>query len=480
MRIGQTSIIVFVSKFISSALGFIATLYFARTLGAEILGYYALTITLVSWLKLSGDLGISGAVTKRISEGDEKNEYATVGVILIGALAVVLLTFTVLFQNRITSYVGVDVALFIVILTILGLGNSLINAILRGEKKVHISGILSPIKIGTRSVIQIGLVLTGFGLTGMLTGHAFGWAIAIIVGGIYISVSTQLPKREHFNEIYDYAKYSWLGGLKSRSFNDVDVLVLGAFVSSTLVGIYSVTWSISKFLTIFGIAIRQSLFPEISEADADNNEQYVSTLITDGLAYNGLILIPGLIGGVVLSEHILRIYGSEFERGSIILILLILASLFYGYQRHLLNSLNAIDRPDISFRVNVIFIGTNVTGNVVLVYWIGWVGAAIATVLSAVIGLILAYWLLRRQIAFVTPWDEIGRQWLAAVVMGGIVYTGVYIEDIYQFPINNFLIVAGLVGTGATTYFLMLLGISGRFRRTVLDNLPFEDLQLVG
>ncbi len=52
MRIGHTSFIIFVSKPLRSVLGFVATLYFARVLGAEVLGFYVLTITVVSSYKI--------------------------------------------------------------------------------------------------------------------------------------------------------------------------------------------------------------------------------------------------------------------------------------------------------------------------------------------------------------------------------------------------------------------------------------------
>ena len=90
MRIGQTSFTVFVSKIVGSGLGFVATIYIARELGAEVLGYYSLVVAMVAWLKLAGHMGVSSAVTKRISEGRDQSEYFSAGVLLIGAVSVAL------------------------------------------------------------------------------------------------------------------------------------------------------------------------------------------------------------------------------------------------------------------------------------------------------------------------------------------------------------------------------------------------------
>lgn len=71
MRPGQTSVVVFAAKIVGSALGFAATIIFARLLGAEVLGIYGLVLTLVAWLQVGATMGVGSAVTKRLSEGDE-------------------------------------------------------------------------------------------------------------------------------------------------------------------------------------------------------------------------------------------------------------------------------------------------------------------------------------------------------------------------------------------------------------------------
>ncbi len=72
MRPGQTSAVVFVAKVVGSALWFAATIIFARLLGAEVLGIYGLVLTLVAWLQAGATMGFGSAITKRLSEGDER------------------------------------------------------------------------------------------------------------------------------------------------------------------------------------------------------------------------------------------------------------------------------------------------------------------------------------------------------------------------------------------------------------------------
>jgi O-antigen/teichoic acid export membrane protein len=479
MRIGQTSAIVFVSKLLSSVLGFAATLYFARTLGAEILGYFATTIALVSWLKLTGDIGVSNAVRKRITEGDDISEFAMAGVITIATFTVAISLIVVLFNDLIESYVGRPVTVFVVVLLASQLLKSMIYSLLEADQLVHISGILEPVQTGSRAAIQTGLVILGFELSGMFIGQAAGWILASIVGILYISTSFSLPTFYHFKRLYDYAKYSWLGALESRSFRNVDILLLGVFVSPTLVGIYSVSWSLATFLTIFGGAVRTAIFPQISRSDAEGDIEQVVSHIIDGLSFGGLVIIPGFVGAILIGDRILRVYGPEFTRGAAVFGLLVLSCLFHGYQQQLLNVLSAIDRPDLSFRINFVFITANVVCNAVLIFWIGWIGAAIASVVSSTLGMALAYRTLQVQLDFATPWKVIGKQVLSAGVMGIFAYLLEVALDVTIVRKYNIVLVLIVVTTGTAIYFFTLFLISLNFRRAVWSNLPDQLSQIV-
>ena len=473
MRIGQTSVVVFVSKFVGSALGFVATIYFARELGAEVLGYYALVIALVAWLKLGGHLGISSAMTKRMSEGEEPAAFASASVILVSILGLGLSLLVLVFRPVINDYVGASVAYLVAVLLLVGLFQALTNAALQGEHKVHLASLLTPLGIGARSVIQIALVSIGFGLMGMLVGAAIGSVIVGSIGLLVLSTKLTRPRRSHFDELIGYAKFSWLGGLKNRSFNDVDILLLGVFVQSSFVGVYSAAWSISKFLTLFDSAISSTLFPELSRANAENSDETVSTLIEDSLTYGGLLLIPGLFGGWLLADRLLKIYGPEFVQGTTVLWVLILATLLYSYQKQLMNAMNGIDRPDAAFRINLVFIASNVVLNLVFISTLGFVGAAIATAISAALGLALSMYVLRSMVSFAIPTNELARQFAAAAIMAGGVWT---VEKLIGMTnvTHNFAILVSLVIIGAGTYFGTLFCISKSFRTTVLANSPIQ------
>lgn len=477
MRLGQTSLLYFLSKIFGSLLGALATVYIARILGAEPLGIYHLVIGLVSWLAILGRVGVSKAITKRVSEGSDEGEYVVAGTVVIISMFVLVTAGIALFRSQIVEYVGYPATGYIILVLFVVLLNGLVNSLLTGLHLVHISGILSPLRTGGRALAQVSLVIAGVSTASLFIGHLIGYFVVIGIGMYYIIhniPSFSRPKRHHFEKLFDFAKFSWLGSLQSQMFSYTDIVVLGFFVSSGLVGVYAVAWNVAHFFILFSGALSTTLFPEMSSISAQNDSQAVERIVEQALSFGGLFLIPGLLGGAILGERVLRIYGPEFPKGATILTLLILANLFMGYQDQLLNTLNAINHPEIAFRVNLVFVGVNVPLNLVLIYLYGWIGAAVATTVSVVISLALAYWHVSSIIEFNTPIGEFARQWFAAIIMAGVVYTGLWIENTYRILRHNVATVLLLVSIGAGVYFTCLFWLSLEFREAVDRNSPID------
>ena len=464
MRIGQDSAIAFLSQVATSLFGFVATVYLARTLGPGPLGIYYLVTATVIWIKAPVGAGIGNAIKKRISESEQQGEFIAAGLMLqLAALVVIALTLFLL-QDIVTKYLrGVDIGLVVLILTVT-LTLSLITSILDGLNRVHLSAILSPLDRGVRSMFQIGLVVLGLGLAGLVYGYLIGAAVATVVGVAFVSVRLRRPNTSHAKSLISYARYSWLGGLSSRAFSSMDTLILGLFVVDSLIGVYVVTWNLASILAVFGTSVRRALFPRMSALSGDEHDE-VESLMTHGLRYSGLFLIPGLVGGLVVGKTVLSIYGSEFSTGYFVLVILIVARLLYGYSATFTTALNAIDRPDITFRIDIAFVVTNVGLNLVLVSQFGWLGAAFATAFSAALVLGYGYYAVRGFLNINIPILDIIRQAVAAGVMGAIVYVG------RGYTSRSVLAAIILVSLGAFVYLATLMSISSTFRATVRRNL---------
>ena len=472
MRLGQTSAVYFMAKFLGSIIGFVATVVFARFLGEAVLGQYATVLALWTWLAVAGRVGISESITKRLSEGEEIGAYGAAGLILIGGVTITIALAVVVFGEVVNGYVGAPVAGLLATILVISVLSTFGKSALQGRHLVHISAILGPLSELFRGFLQISFISVGYGLQAMLGSYAAAKLLTSLIAFKYIDFRLTLPTKRHFNSLFDFAKFSWLGNIQSRVFGTLDILLLKYFVASNLVGIYSVAWSIGLILDIFGNAIQSTLFPEISKVSSEGKTEKIAGLTEDALAFTGLFLIPGFVGGLIVGDRLLRVYGDGFAIGTDVLAILICALLIYTYTKQLLNTLNAVDRPDLAFKTNAVFIGSNVVLNITLISMYGWVGAATATLLSGVVGITVSGYYVNDLIAVSPPLREIGRQWAAAVVMGGAVYGTRLATESYWVSTYNLPYLLGLVTVGAVVYFGVLLAISTRFRTTMANNMP--------
>lgn len=468
MRLAKTTFIHFISQVAKTVVGFLVTLYLARSLGASVLGVYFVVVALLSWISIPGS-AVATAVNKRVSEGGEQGAYVVSGFLLNVALFLGLTGILVVYGDHVESYIGAKVLLpFLVLLG----GQFLfyhVNAGLNGQKKVAQAGIIQTIDRVVRGFAQVLLVYAGYSLIGLISGHAFALIAVGLAGYTLYEVSPSLPRKRHFRRLIEYARYSWLGSMKARTFAWVDTLILNFFVMSALIGVYEIAWNIASILVLINISLTQSVFPEISDLSSESgNDEKIGDLLKDMITFSGVFVIPGFFGALVVGPEILGIYGDEFVQGSTILLLLILSRGVQAYGKAYTTAINGVNRPDVAFKINAALILSNVILNIILIYQYGWYGAAVATLVASTLALVLSYTALASIIGRPrVPIGEIGKQVASAAVMAAVVYVVTVIIGL-----STVFHIVGAVGFGALVYFALLLGLSREVRRTFKSLLP--------
>ncbi len=152
--------------------------------------------------------------------------------------------------------------------------------------------------------------------------------------------------------------------------------------------------------------------------------------------------------------------------------MLIFAILIQDYYKQLANGLNGIDRPDIVFYINAIVIAVNVILNVVLIFYFGIFGAAVASVTAVAVGFMLSLQQMTTIIDVRSPATQIGEQVAAAVLMGVVVFGADQLLRTSEVSLDNLVVLAILVPFGAAVYFVTLFAMSAEFRSVVQDNVP--------
>lgn len=478
MRLGKTAVIHFGSNLAVSAMGFVATFAIAYLLGAGGLGEYAIATALgFFWLGIPAS-AVSTAMRKRISEGTDQAGFLSAGLALnaaIGLLLAVLVylageAIPIMFgtNNEFTRILaGYNTPIAVLILGTYGYKSA--SSGLQGQKRVAADGVLNAVERVFRTLVQVTLLVIGYGVGALIVGHAITLILAGIVAFAIIGLRPTRPSGEHVARLATFAKYAWVGALRSRVFGWMDTIVLSFFVSASLIGIYEAAWGLASLLAAVSGSIQRTLFPEVSDISTDEAHDKIKHYLDEGLVFAGIFVIPGLLGSIAVGERVLEFYRPEFAKGGGILVLLVLAYGFDVYASQFVNVINAIDYPDVAYRVNLAFIVSNLSLNLILIWAIGWFGAAIATGISTLLRLALAYQALGGLVGRPSvPARQLLLQGAASISMAGLV---ILIRP-YAWP--GRLGTIQLVGFGALVYTLILLALSGRVRQKTRSLLPTE------
>lgn len=462
MRLSTTSLLQFFLRITASVVGMGSLIYFGNVLGSEKIGTYALAITVTVWLLLVADAGVVPGLVKRVSEGNDQDEIFTAAILISFTIVIVLAILLITFDSYINDYVGMEATPLIILLLVSKILFIFLTARITAHNRVATASIIRFLERTLRPTMQVAGVFVGMSVVGLLYGYIGSLVVGSILGVLFLPGTLRLPKRKHFSRVLSFARFSIIASIRSRAARWTDTVVLGFFVSKHFIGVYEIVWTLALSFILATDSLVETLFPKLSELASNHEVDRVVRLVEPGLVFAGVIVIPGFVGALVVGEDLLLLFGPEFKDGFILLPILLTWSLIVSYERILISTINALDRPDLAFRANLIYVVLNVTGNVLLVYFFGWLGAAVATTGAAVFSFILVtrYTVTLVDIEF--PFGEIASQVLATVVMGLVVYP---IHQMTTELSREYVLVP--IGIGAVTYFAVLLLVSDSIRNQI-------------
>jgi O-antigen/teichoic acid export membrane protein len=440
-------------------------MYFAHRVGESILGAYYLFLAYYSTLNIIQDGGLGGAVVKRISEGKEKDEYYTavfaLRVFLLGLSLVVLLFAHPFIENIDQSgmYSWLIIALIIGVFT-----NNVSNGNY-GSGKVGISQTCGFINSAGCTIFQIIAIYLGFGAIGLAGGYIFGMILATLIGYRYLDLKLKKFNVNHLKNLFSYSVWTFLSSSGSLVFSYADVIIIGYFLQNADVGIYRVVFQFTTAATFTTTAMRTVLFPKVSNWHSNGQLASAEDAFAKGITYSLLLAVPIFIGGIILGDKMLYFfYGESFVRGTqtfYVLLAVQIANVFMFLQTTYLSALN---RPKEAFKVTAIAAAANIILNILLVQFMGIMGAAIATLISMILNSLLAHLELKHIIHVKIDLNGIKNIFFSALAMG--LFIGFYRMVV---PISNVWLLLFPIGLGAILYTLLLLKFDTSFRGEVMQ-----------
>lgn len=460
MKLARTTAIVFAVRIFSQVLQAIGLIYFAQALGAHLLGVFVLFQAIVLMFGFIADMGIDGALEKRISEGYGGHIVGS-AILLKGVIFALLGVGIVLAQEPINAYIGETLALLLIPVLAVRQTQKVVTKVLKGELRVSEAALLELFQRTTFVVFGILLVFLGHGVLGLVASMILSSGLLTIVGLLRIDTPISRPTMSAIRSLVAFSKYNVIASVVGGYlYSWLDTLLIGWFLPQSHVAAYEIAWRITGIVMMLSRSIGQTIFPQISEWDVKKEHERIKDIIPDAITGALLLVGPAIVGVTLFASEILGfLFGPEFAMANIVLFILMIAKIPEGINTVTGRVLLGMDRPELVAKAVSIFIVLNFGLNLLLIPLYGIKGAALATSISFTINAALTIYYLYPLLEIRVNFHDLFIISLASLGMGLGLYGLTLLVAVTTVPI-----LLTMIALGGVMYFA-LLALSKNFRQ---------------
>ncbi|MBU2440856.1 MAG: flippase [Nanoarchaeota archaeon] len=433
--------ILFVFNIIAAFLGYLIRIVLARNLTVAEYGLFFAVLTLINFLVLFKDVGLCQALVKYIPEYLVKKTPAKISSAII---------FTFVIQLIITAVMAVLIIIFaqylsihyfkeplaykvlLIFIAILFLTNfrELLRSIFQGFQRMAIYGLM----YFAENMLLLIMLIIGFTLVkDIFTAiylHILVYTL-IVIGFFFVFFKIfnifkyRSPiKKDLRKKLFAFGVPTTLGSIGGMIILYIDILILTYFRSLAEVGIYNVVVPTAMMLNFFAISINIAIFPLISELWARKKNKLIRQGVNLLQKYSLIIILPVALIMFSFSFLILQLFfGPDYISGTLAFQYLLIGIVFLILGQIHLFVIAAVGKPKIGAKIMFIAAGVNIVTNFIFIPLLGMLGAAITSLLSYFLVMLLSSFSLSKLIKVKIPWLS----WLKTVIAGAFLLITVFI-----------------------------------------------------
>lgn len=388
-----------VGRLLSSLLSFVVNFLLTNLLGPASYGLFAYSQTILSFTLYVTDLGTDKALSRFLPEyeGDTAKQEVFFTLSLFSVfVASVAVSVGIYLSAPLVSRVTLDDATFVLVLRIFAfilpfksltrVIENTFRALDEPTFQIGLSQFLESISKLSAAVLTVTFAFS-------VTGAAMAFLVAavllflIAVSAFLSNVNlrpTVAPKRE---EVGEFGRYTLPLTLEVAGFlltNYVDLLMVGIFFSSSVVGYYRIAGLLAGIVALPLSGLNQIFPPYASKLYTNGRFDALDDLYTVTTRWSITATIPVVVGLGVYRTEILALFGNEFTTATLVLVVLLLSGLFHAAAGPCGLLLMMTDHQYLVMVNNWLLAGLNVLLNLYFIHRFGFVGAAVATTISVV------------------------------------------------------------------------------------------------
>ena len=487
--VAHGSALIFLSTFFGLGLNFLHSIVLARVLDAERFGLYALGLATFNVLSVISVAGLDSAILRFVPASTVHSQApSTRSVVKIiagmsagigGVIGLALLALSsslsmyVFHKTELTPVL----ALFSIAIPLFAISTiflSTLQALQDVRWRVFVKYGCEPV---IKFAITVALLWIGWDVFGALIAFIIALCVTVVLAGIPLYRHSlpgypTLPREGSAAEVLRYS-IPLLGSLVFASLsNRSDILVLGYWVSTENIGIYSAAFQTASIIALILGSLDSVATPLISQALATGDQPHLQRLLRTVLRWSFTISLPLFLVMVHFPHAILSIFGDRFAEGALCLIILAISQivnaasgsastvlLLAGYSR--LTMWNSIS-------MGLIQIGLNVA----LIPLYGIIGAAIGTaaafILLSIVRLVECSMLLKVLLLNGTMWKPLIAGFMSSILLLALRFSSMSMSlaVLLTALVATYLIVLALLGLEEDDQFI-LIQMKEKMRRYV-------------
>ena len=392
-----------ISQIIASICGFIWTILIARYLGVNDYGIMGFAISLTGILAITVDLGISAHIVRNISTDHNVapkylgNAIPLKSLFAVGTFILTLIILILMKCKELTITVTLLFTIEMIIKSFIGLLNGSFQEFEEGKYQGIGNTILNTLLL----IFILISIFTDLGLYGISISYILANLIAFIYEYYVMKkhlTSPQFELDKSFCKNITLAAIPFaVGGLFYTIYYSIDVVMLTTLVGDYATGIYNATYKLISVLTMFYSIYGAVIFPVMSKF-FKNDSNLLKISLEKSIKYLSLIIIPLAVATMFYSQDIIQfIYGIEYDNASSVLSILIWTVSLLFINGACSTLLNASHKEVTVTKIYGIAALFNIILNLFMIPKFTYNGAAMSTVLTDLLILLIFAYIIRRM-----------------------------------------------------------------------------------
>jgi len=259
-------------------------------------------------------------------------------------------------------------------------------------RQIHKFSYLTLFEAFGKLLFILALLKMGYGLFGVIAATLLVQSLIVIIAFLTIisQIGFVIPRFTYIRKYLQFSLPLTPNALIRWVTESSDRYLVTYFLGLKSVGIYAAACSIGSLIQLLVSPLQLVLLPELSKLYDEKKTDKLIIYMSYSLRYFLLISIPAVFGLSALAKPLLGIFTTnDFVSGWFVVPVIALSGLMAGVVQIFINTLLIVKKTKAQTYINVIAAVSNILINLLLIPYIGIIGAALSTLLSYILMAIL-------------------------------------------------------------------------------------------